>query len=143
MKKKFIFAVLVMLAFSLSIGCANEPSVEVQVPIEYTITNNYSDGTNISVRFCETGSLPNTRDEWKWEDEIIQVLTPPQYIENGKTKTIIIDATNCMEYNGIFVETTWTRNGKCVGIGYIDWFDIHWVLTEGNGQREIELTGNW
>ena len=77
MKKKFIFAVLVMLAFSLSIGCANEPSVEVQVPIEYTITNNYSDGTNISVRFCETGGLPNTRDEWKWEDEIIQVLTPP------------------------------------------------------------------
>lgn len=76
MKKKIIFAVLVILAFGLSIGCANA-TASAQVPIEYMIVNNYSDGTDISVRFCETGGIPNTYDEWKYGDEIVQVLTTP------------------------------------------------------------------
>ena len=77
MKKKFIFAVLVMLAFGLSIGCANASTStpSAQVPIEYTITNNYSDGTDISVRICEMGWIRQDGNEWEFE--IFQTLTSP------------------------------------------------------------------
>ena len=140
MKKKFIFAVLVMLAFGLSIGCANT-STSVQVPIEYMISNQLDDGIDVTVRFCEVGSMPDGNREWN--PEIIQVLTSPQYIGNGQTKTFTIDVGSCMEYDAIYVEATQTKNGEFVGYGFVDWFGIHWILTEGNGRKEQVLTGHW
>lgn len=74
MKKKFIFAVLVMLTFGLSIGCANT-SASIQVPIEYMITNQLDDGIDVTVRFCEVGSMSDYKGNW--DPEIIQVLTSP------------------------------------------------------------------
>ena len=140
MKKKFIFAVLVMLAFSLSIGCANA-TTSAQVSIEYMITNQLDDGIDVSVRFCETGAMPSYNGNWN--PEIIQVLTSPQYIGNGQTKTFTIDVGDCMEYNSIYVEATQIKNGEYSGYGSADWSGIHWILTECNGRREIKLTGHW
>lgn len=135
MKKKFIFAVLVILAFGLSIGCANESSVEV--PVEYLIYNKCGNGIDVEIRVCEVGIIPNNDS---WDNEIIQVLTPPILIKDGEMKTVVVDVSNCMEYNSLYVETTWIRNNKFYDAGFVDWCDIHYILTELNGQRELTLT---
>lgn len=140
MKKKFIFTVLVILAFGLSIGCANT-TTSAQVPIEYMITNNYSDGTDISVRICEMGWLRQEGNEWEYE--IFQVLTSPQYIENGKTKTFVVDVKDCMEYNFLYIEASWFKGDKYAGSGWVAFDNINYTLTELDGKIEHELSGTW
>lgn len=81
MKKKFIFAVLVMLAFGLSIGCAKD-SIVYDCPVDVTIRNESSN--SISVRVIESQLTLYSNDGFS--KDVVQVLStqvdlPPSYSE--------------------------------------------------------------
>ena len=126
MKKKFIFAVLVMLAFGLSIGYANESSA--QVPIEYTIYNKLKDGVDVYIRVLE---MRRTSNNDLYYNDVIQVLTPVFFIKNGETKTFTADVSNCMKKNILYVEEYQYKENECYGGGYAGWTSVEQVLETG------------
>lgn len=142
MKKKFIFTVLVMLAFGLFIGCANTEG-ELVTPIEYAIYN--SSKYNVSIRVYE--AQEDWSDDNGWQavtDHYVQILTDePIFIKSGNRSTFVVDVSSCAKYAYIGIEMTWMDpDGHYIGKGSGYYNRINNVLSNNDGKIIITIGKN-
>lgn len=99
MKKKFIFAVLVILAFGLSIGCAKD-AIAYESPVDVTIKNESSNP--ISIRIIE--SQLTLYSDSSFSKDVVQALSDQIDLPAKTNSFITIDLGSCFDSDWIGFE---------------------------------------